>query len=187
MVKSTSRIPTSVAAIAAAAVIAACGSSSPTPHSSGAATTSATFSGAVAYARCMRSHGVAGFPDPSSSGANSKQGIVRALQQAGNSRAQAAQTACMHINAGSPGTGGGSGAPTQARTAAFLAFARCIRRHGLANFPDPSPSGELTQQMVTDAGINMQQPAVVQAADACVGVTHGLITKAIVARFIAGS
>jgi hypothetical protein len=36
--------------------------------------------------------------------------------------------------------------------------------------------------MVTQAGINLHQPAVLQAADACVGVTHGLITKAAVAR-----
>jgi hypothetical protein len=30
------------------------------------------------------------------------------------------------------------------------------------------------------------QPAVLEAGDACAGVTHGLITKAIVARFVAG-
>ena len=40
--------------------------------------------------------------------------------------------------------------------------------------------------MVVAAGIDLHQPAVVQAADACAGVTHGYITKAVVARFIAG-
>jgi len=40
--------------------------------------------------------------------------------------------------------------------------------------------------MLTNAGINLHQPAVVQAADACVGVTHGFITKAAIARFVAG-
>jgi hypothetical protein len=40
--------------------------------------------------------------------------------------------------------------------------------------------------MLAKAGINLHQPALVQAADACVGVTHRLITKATVARFIAG-
>jgi hypothetical protein len=40
--------------------------------------------------------------------------------------------------------------------------------------------------MVASAGINLHQPAVLQAGDACVSVTHGVITKAAVARFVAG-
>ena len=40
--------------------------------------------------------------------------------------------------------------------------------------------------MLASAGIDIHQPAVVRAADVCVGVTHGLITKAGVARFVAG-
>ena len=40
--------------------------------------------------------------------------------------------------------------------------------------------------MLANAGIDLHQPAVMQAADACVGVTHGFITKAAVARFVAG-
>jgi len=40
--------------------------------------------------------------------------------------------------------------------------------------------------MVANAGINLHQPAVLEAGDACVSVTHGLLTKANVARFVAG-
>jgi hypothetical protein len=40
--------------------------------------------------------------------------------------------------------------------------------------------------MLANAGINVHQPAVIEAADACVGVTHGFITRAAVARFVAG-
>jgi hypothetical protein len=40
--------------------------------------------------------------------------------------------------------------------------------------------------MLAQAGINLHQPAVLDAADACVSVTHGVITKAVVARFVAG-
>jgi hypothetical protein len=68
----------------------------------------------------------------------------------------------------------------------MLAFIRCLRGHGFPNFPDPTSSGELTHEMVADAGINLQQPAVLQVGDACVSVTHGYITKAAVARFVAG-
>ncbi len=77
-------------------------------------------------------------------------------------------------------------AHSQAQTAAMLAFARCIRSHGFPNFPDPTSTGDLNHQMVAAAGINLHQPAVLQAGDACVGVTHGIITKTVVARFVAG-
>ena len=68
----------------------------------------------------------------------------------------------------------------------MLAFARCIRSHGFPNFPDPTSSGQITHEMVASAGINLHQPAVLQAGDACASVTHGAITKATVARFVAG-
>jgi hypothetical protein len=67
-----------------------------------------------------------------------------------------------------------------------LAFARCLRSHGFPNFPDPNSSGQVTHQMLAQAGINLQQPAITQTADACVGVTHGILTRAGVARFVAG-
>ncbi len=40
--------------------------------------------------------------------------------------------------------------------------------------------------MLANAGIDIHQPAVVQAADGCVGVTHGFVTRADIARFVAG-
>ena len=55
---------------------------------------------------------------------------------------------------------------SQDQIAAFLTFARCIRSHRLPSFPDPTSSGELTHQMVANAGISMRQPAVLQAGDA---------------------
>jgi hypothetical protein len=41
--------------------------------------------------------------------------------------------------------------------------------------------------MVTQAGIDIHQPAAIRAADACVGVTHGFLTKADIARAVNGS
>jgi hypothetical protein len=169
-----------VAAAAVTLLAAGCGG--------GSSTTAATTpqSGALAYSDCLRSHGVPNFPDPNSSGGNSKQAIVSALQAVGKSKAQAAQTACMHLNGGGPGTGQ-SAVHSHANTAAMLAFARCIRSHGFPNFPDPTSGGQLTREMLASAGIDPHQPAVLQAGDACVSVTHGAITTAIVARFVAGS
>jgi hypothetical protein len=175
-------IPTAVVAVTVSLLVTGCGGSS---SATVATTTTATQNGALAYARCMRSHGVSNFPDPAGSAASNKEAVVSALQDVSNSQVQAAQTACIHVNGGSPGTGQ-SGAEGQAHRAVMLAFARCIRSHGFPSFPDPTSGGELTHEMVANAGINLHQPAVLQAGDACVGVTHGVITKATVARFAAG-
>jgi hypothetical protein len=137
----------------------------------------------VAYAQCMRTHGVPNFPDPTSSGAISKEAAIRAFRALSNSQVLAAQTACEHLQ---PGGGEPNRAQIAQHLSDLLAFARCIRTHGVPSFPDPTSGGELTHQMLASAGIDVHQPAVLQAADACVGVTHGALTKAAVARFAAG-
>ncbi len=172
--------PATVVAVAAVSLLAAgCGGGSSTT----AATT--TQNGPRAYARCMHAHGVPNFPDPTSSGGGDKEAVVAALQEVGNSKAEAAQTACVHVNGGSPGTGQ-SAAQSQAHRAAMLAFAQCMRRRGFANFPDPSSQGELSPEMVTAAGIDLHQPAVLGAGLACTSVTHGLLTRAAVERAVNG-
>ncbi|HSZ14341.1 MAG TPA: hypothetical protein VK790_09935 [Solirubrobacteraceae bacterium] len=152
--------------------------------SSKTATTATTAQGgALAYSGCMRSHGVPNFPDPASGGAITKEAAIRAFKQVANSQVVAAQRACQRLQ---PNGGQLSQAQRAQRLSDLLAFARCIRMHGVQNFPDPSGSGELTHEMLASAGVDVHQPAVLQAADACVGVTHGALTKAAVARFAAG-
>jgi hypothetical protein len=138
------------------------------------------------FAGCMRSHGVPNFPDPTS-----PQEFKLSLtpSSAGNAQSpafQSAQTACQHLLTGGGGPPRQSAAHSQAQTVAALAFARCLRSHGFTNFPDPTSSGQITHEMLANARINLHQPALLQAADACVSVTHGVLTKAGVARFAAG-
>ena len=95
---------------------------------------------ALAYSRCMRSHGVPTFPDPNSSGAVPK---VSAQQLGVSSTVlQAAQNHCRSLL-----PNGGSG-PSQTQVQqimnGMLKFAQCMRSHGVANWPDP----------VVDAGGN---------------------------------
>jgi hypothetical protein len=129
----------------------------------------------------MRSHGVTNFPD-APSGPNPKLVIQHLVN---NPEGEAAMSACQHLLPGG-GQPSESAAQTRAHTAAMLAFARCLRSHGFPSFPDPSSSGQLNHEMVASAGINLHQPAVLQAGDACTSVTHGVITRTIVARFVAG-
>jgi hypothetical protein len=156
-----------------ALLLAACGAGSPT-------TAATTQNGLVAYAHCMRTHGLPTFPDPTSS-----EGIPKDKIPVGSPRFPVASSACKHVM---PLTGLGPQETTQqmhSRLAGALEFARCIRSHGFPTFPDPTRSGQLTHEMLANAGINLHLPAVVQAADACVSVTHGLITRASVASFVA--
>ena len=184
-------IPASVIAIAAVSLLAAgCGSSNSSTSSdasgSGAPQTQAQVqqenAELVRFADCIRSHGVSNFPDPTD---------PHAFKQAMDPTDQAspafgsAMTACQHLL---PNRGQHSQPtpPSPAQTAALLAFARCLRGHGFPHFPDPSSSGQITHEMLASAGISLHQPAVVQAADTCTSVTHGLLTRADVSRFVAG-
>ncbi len=135
---------------------------------------------AVRFADCMRSHGVSDFPDPTAAPRQFKNAL-----ETKSPAFHSAERTCGHLL---PGLGShASNPPTSpAQIADELAFARCVRSHGFPSFPDPSSNGELSHEMLASAGINLHQPAVVQAADACVGVTRGLLTKAAVARFVAG-
>jgi hypothetical protein len=124
----------------------------------------------------MRAHGVPNFPDPTSP----QDFKLYIASSEGSPAFQSAQTACQHVLPGG-GPPSQSAAHSQAHIAAGRAFARCMRSHGFSSFPDPTSSGELSA-----AGINIHQPAFLQAADACVSTTHGLLTKADVARYVAG-
>jgi hypothetical protein len=129
----------------------------------------------------MRSHRVPNLPDPTTS--------PRAFKDALTTRSpafQSAATACQHLLPGGRLESNQSAGHSQAQIAAMLAFAQCMRSHGFRSFPDPTSTGLVSRQMLANAGINLHQPAVLPAADACVSVTHGMITKADVARVAAG-
>ena len=138
---------------------------------------------AVRFADCMRSHGVSDFPDPTTDPRAFKESLNPTTAHA--PAFQPALSACGHLLPRG-GQQSQSPPPSQAQITAELAFARCLRSHGFRNFPDPSTTGEITHEMLANAGIDLHQPAVLQAGDACVNVTHGFITKAAVARFVAG-
>jgi len=85
-----------------------------------------------------------------------------------------------------PADSDSSGSSRNAFTAANTdKYPTCMRDHGFPNFPDPTSQGQLTLEMITHAGINLRQPAVLQAGDACVPASDGQITKSDVAQAVA--
>jgi hypothetical protein len=182
-------LTTVVTAAAFSLAVAGCGSSSPTsPSASNSAnqlTQAQLQQDAFRFADCMRSHGALNFPDPTSSPHDIKPSLSPNSAETRSPAFQSAATACQHLLPGGA-LPNQSEAHSPAQIAAFVAFAHCMRSHGFPSFPDPPSRGQVTPQMLANVGINLQQPAVLQAGDACVSVTHGVITRATVAQFVAG-
>jgi hypothetical protein len=176
----------SLATVGMAIALTACGSSNQSSSGSeGHVTYAQAQQDAVRFVGCMRSHGVSNLADPTSP---HEFKISISPSSGVNPRSPAfesAETACRHLLPGG-GPHSQSAARSRGQLDALLAFARCLRTHGFPGFPDPTSSGQVTHEMLAQAGINLHQPALLQAADACVSVTHGVITRTAVASFVAG-
>jgi hypothetical protein len=132
------RIPWPLSAFAVLAVIVAgCGGAS----AGGGNNSTATVRGkAVKFSECMRNNGVSGFPDPDASGQLTIDAIANGSSIDTDSAAfKRALSACKDLEP--PGFTGPQVTP-QLRTAR-LAFAQCVRGHGVPDFPDPTPNGPL--------------------------------------------
>jgi hypothetical protein len=119
----------------------------------------------VKFAQCMRSHGITNFPDPGASGpqmspVSSAPGFVKA------------QKACGQA----PG-GPGQVHPTETQKLHAIEFSKCMRSHGVPNFPDPTysiPSNPSTTVIslrgmvfVFPAGLSPRAPAFHHSASEC--------------------
>ena len=151
------RVTVGITTIAGVALLtAACGANG----SSSTAGGSTYYQKAVVYAQCMRSHGVPSFPGPDS------QGQFPPLQIGRNGvtqhAVQSAQNACRHLQ---PGGGTGSLRQQQARVTQALEFSRCMRAHGVPDFPDPSSSnGGMGYDL---SGVDTNSPQYQSAEQAC--------------------
>ncbi len=138
------RRPTAaLAPIAMVALISACGSSAPAgtdTSRAGGTTLAASARQAVKFAKCMRSHGVSQFPDPSASGKLTIDAVANGSSVNTSTPAfTQAISACKDLEPAGF-TGSKRSSPQQQ---AALRFARCIRANGVKDFPDPLPNGPL--------------------------------------------
>ena len=149
----------SIGAIAAAVVIAAAACSA-LPGSPGR---SVLYQEALAFSKCMRAHGVPNFPDPGSDGQFSGNGIDKQSPQL-----QSAADACQSLLPGRNPPAAVAHARTQA-----LRFSRCMRAHGILNFPDPSVKfngsgvSSTVRMKIGPGGIDPSSPQFSAAQQAC--------------------
>jgi hypothetical protein len=139
----------------------------------------------LAFAKCMRASGVPNFPDPKAGGGF----VFHASPRLISSPAfKAAQAKCQKLmpGGGPPGPGSTTN-PSPQTLARFLRIARCMRRHGVEDFPDPrtsvpsQPFGSGGPGVISDiegvillfpGTIDQSTPVFTRAAAACAFPLH---------------
>jgi hypothetical protein len=150
---------------------AAQAASSSGPSSGGGATNvHSPGSQMLAFSHCMRSHAVASFPDPDSSGVLPKAQVAGLA--AGSPQFVPAHRACGHLlpNGGRP-----TSAQVRQAWADMRSFAHCMRSHGVPNWPDPTDTSPQDHRPFFDtpAAIDPTAPRITARIDACRRVLHG--------------
>jgi hypothetical protein len=122
----------------------------------------------------MRAHRVSNFPDPLPTG-----GFPRGATGAQSPSSKAALRACIHLlKAGN----GSRQQASSAELAAAVRYSRCMRAHGVPNFPDPVTSlASHNVNVIVDgpikfplsAGIDPGAPAFQRADVVCGGQPRG--------------
>jgi hypothetical protein len=129
----------------------------------------------ISLSKCLRANGVSGFPDPREGpngggvgwpgGLGTEVGgtgiFVFGHTYAGPAVAHAEQVCKEYL----PPTGPPP-AESESQREQAIATARCMRSHGLPNFPDPTFAGG-NQQLNLPPGLNPNSPAVQRASKAC--------------------
>jgi hypothetical protein len=167
--RSSPRWARTLAAMAMTCLLATACGGGPSPAASAGESTSPTGAStsspsAVAYSRCMRSHGLPNFPDPDAKG-NWSNVDARHLGVSGT-QYQAAEQACQRLLP--------TGGSLQQQTNQCLWFgncppallqqlldiereyARCMRTHGVPNWPDPTINKGRPAFDLGSAGIDVQ-------------------------------
>lgn len=157
-------------AVAAVAMTTACGGGSnpgiaTAPPASPMSTPFPTASGTpspAAYAACMRAHGIADFPDPNSQGNFEINAGPGSDLDPNNPAYQAANQACQSLL-----PGGGQAPPISSqKLSQEVAWAQCMRSHGLPTFPDPDSAGAFDSSKFNEASPGFQT-----ASQACKSLT----------------
>jgi hypothetical protein len=162
-------------ALASLALVAAgCGSDTPSPGVAQAATTSTATESSedgdsnrgdlIAFAACMRFHGVPDFPDPKAT----SEGEIISIPADDSPRFRSALKSCESLL---PDGGVPSPAEQAREQAAMLEFAACMRANGVRDFPDPTFSDGRSRFPL--GRINRSSPRFAAAKRAHAGVTGG--------------
>jgi hypothetical protein len=178
--------------LASGVLLAGCAAGSPRRtatvggHASSPASARVSPPGQLAFAECMRANGVPSFPDPEPGGGTDF--VIPAGANPAAPAFRAAQSKCQKLLPAEVLPD--SGPPSTTTLMKLRKIARCMRRHGVSDFPDPSAirpadlsPGEHVEVtdfdgafLVLPATLDTQAPAYKQALTAChappIGLPH---------------
>jgi hypothetical protein len=162
-VRTGRRLPLATRAAAMAAVLigaallaAGCGGGGGSPSAS----RSSVHQELVAFAHCMRSHGVPDWPDPLPQG-----GFPRTGGGANSGpQADSAMSTCQHLL---PPVQPESAAQQARELAQDLKWARCMRAHGFPGFSDPAVRPHAGIVIMAPPGFDPGSPQAQAASKAC--------------------
>jgi hypothetical protein len=145
-----------LAALACLALMAAACSS---PASPGTGAGPARHS-KLAYSQCMRAHGITDFPDPNAQGEIDLNGGPNPSSP----QFKAANNACKSLL---PPRHTLTPAQQAAVRAQALKYARCMRAHGISDFPDPDSHGNIALKPKPGGDLDPNNPRYKAADKAC--------------------
>jgi hypothetical protein len=116
-----------------------------------------TYQVELAYAECMRAHGMPSWPDPQSNGT-----FVGSFDL-GSAAYQSANRACAHLQGGTPG----ATEQFQQQVGQSLKYAACMRAHGIANFQTTVTNEGEVRSGINGPGDEMNTPQFQSASQAC--------------------
>ncbi|MBO0692504.1 MAG: hypothetical protein J2P58_06375 [Acidimicrobiaceae bacterium] len=162
------RQPMAAAALLAAVTLAASGcgggsSSASGTTSQGARNADSRQQSGIAYAQCMRSHGVSNFPDDAitSSGGGTEVKLPQGITSNPNY-----QSAAKDCQSKLPRGGNASGGTNSSRVQAEIKWANCMHSHGVPNAPEPNAQGGLIMKGGS-GGVDPNSPTFQAAMQAC--------------------
>jgi hypothetical protein len=180
------RLAAAAAVAAAAITLAGCGgASSPVVPSLSAAAghtahTAQSRQASLAEAlhlagQCMRQHGISGLPDPTVGSDGqvdlNKSQLLAAPKSVQDRAVMACRAAFIAAQAATGHPAANAGPPSMSQ---LLAFSRCMRAHGIPNFPDPAPgTGEIT----LPPGTAKTSPILAAASRACQHLVSGGVSS----------
>jgi hypothetical protein len=139
----------------------------PPSHS---ASTGKSYGDEVVYSRCMRAHGLPNFPDPTGQGHLLVKAHSGGDLNPTSPQYQSANKACGDLL---PNGGQGTSAQQRKDLVRFLQYAKCMRSHGIPNFPDPTLSDGGVSLILKGSGVDLNSPQFQSAQQACRSLSPG--------------
>jgi hypothetical protein len=167
----TGRIVSALLAVVLLATACAGGSNGPAVAGQGSSSTRAASPSGdprdaeLAYAKCMREHGISDFPDPQPGGGPIQVGPGSNWN---SPQFNAADDACKSLLPPAPPQ-----EQQQQEWEDMLRFARCMREHGIADFPDPKPGEGFDISAGQGSDLDPNNPQFQASNEACGGLWLG--------------